>query len=89
MIHARKKIAQMAKEGGRMPQYLAEVRAILESLTPVRESIAASVVAKLVSLPQPAQNLSQPSQANSPPLREAHGGGDARGWPPGRRRERG
>ena len=43
VLHAVKKITAMAQEGGRMPEYLSEIRAILETLTPVKEEIAASV----------------------------------------------
>jgi chromosomal replication initiator protein len=46
-----KKIAKMAKENARMPVYLAEIRAILEGLTPVKEGIAARVQ----KFPQPAR----------------------------------
>ena len=63
VIHACKKIAAMAEQGGRMPTYLAEVRAILEALTPVKDAIASSVAAtSCVSWPA---NAGHPGGANA------------------------
>src|SRR5579862_6781889 len=45
VLHATRKIASMVEEGGRMVQYLAEVRAILAGLTPMKQEIATAVAA--------------------------------------------
>jgi len=67
VLHAVKKIAAMAQEGGRMPTYLSEIRAILEKLTPVKEVIAQSVATQTRSQPvEP--TLSQPVPSHSVPV---------------------
>jgi hypothetical protein len=43
VIHACTKITAMVAEGGRMITYLAEVRAILERLTPMKQEIADAI----------------------------------------------